>query len=257
MMPLSSHERAYTYVDHGRALVGNRWMERRWSAFMGTTTGLWHRSAQRVWANVPGEEVTLTVNGEVQPALAFGDVAWSEEADSYGATLVQDRSGLGLSIEVRTFVFHSIPAMARVLTVVNRSAARPVGCTLLDELRLTVHGGEDPSPRPTVVPPVDVDGALGQAVALERPDGGLFVAVEAGGTIDLDAWDDTRVRLAGPVECATQTARVRLPVCWLCFYSGNTAQAGADVMRQALNLWRDRQAELDERAAEMRRGKEQ
>ncbi len=250
------HDRAYTYIDRGRALAGNRWLERRWSAFLGTTSGLWHKTAQRVWTNVPGDEVCLSVDGEAQPALALGEVAWTEEADSHGVSLVQERSGAGLRIEVRTFVFHALPAMARCVTVRSRPSGAVLGPGLLDDLRLEVAGGEDPAPTPCCLPADELDGEIGGAVALERAGSGLVMAVEAGGGIDLDAWDQKRVRAVYTVADDAAVGRVTLPVCWLCLYSGSAAADGARVLRRARDVWRERQVEQDERAAEIRRGKD-
>ena len=239
MTPTFPADRAYSYVDRGRALLGNPWLERRWSAFLGTTNGLWHKPPACVWSNVPGDELAAPVDGAMQPAMAFGEVAWSEEANPYGATLVQTRTGLGLTVEVRTLAFHAAPAMVRTATLIHRQTPPQDGWMLVDELRLGVTGGEASAPRPASMRSTPLGEDIGAVIALERPGSGLLMAAGADGRVEADLQGDPHVRFAGRLTPQPRGQRSVAPFALLAFYAGTAGREGVAVMRKTMDLWRE------------------
>ena len=81
-------DRAYTRVDHGLVRVGNQWLERVWSGFMGYTTSLIHRPSEFEWAARKNPEFSVEIDGATLNIDDFGEVEWSEECNDLGASLV-------------------------------------------------------------------------------------------------------------------------------------------------------------------------
>lgn len=112
-------QRAYTYVDRGTALVANGWVERRWSAFMGNTTDLVQKSGDFEWLASRCAEFEVVVDGDPLGIMEFGEVAWAEENDSEGATLVEVKWKVDLEFTLRTMAYHDNPAMVRSASIRN------------------------------------------------------------------------------------------------------------------------------------------
>ncbi len=113
-------ERGYTYVDHGLARVGNRWLERVWSGFMGHTTSLMQKSGDVEWAAPKSPEFSLDVDGSRLGVDHFGEIEWSEECNELGATLVATHRCPGLELRVEQLAFHDAPGLLRTTTIFNR-----------------------------------------------------------------------------------------------------------------------------------------
>jgi len=112
-------DRAYTRIDFNRASVGNRWLERTWSSFFGTTNSLLHKPGNTEWVIAQNPEFSLSVDGAVVEPMALGEVDISEQCDELGASLVIRKSNVDLSITIVATALHDLPALVRKFTVTN------------------------------------------------------------------------------------------------------------------------------------------
>ncbi len=179
-------ERGYTYVDHGLARVGNRWLERVWSGFMGHTTSLMQKSGDVEWAAPKSPEFSLDVDGSSLGLDDFGEIEWSEECSELGATLVATHRRPGLELRVEQLAFHDAPALLRSISVFNSGGqAIDIGpviaeCVALDDPEVRFCASDFKQPQATaefVGKP-----ALG---ALVRGDHGLLMLCENEGRLEL------------------------------------------------------------------------
>lgn len=115
----SGDMRAYTYVDFALARVGNRWMERVFTRFLGTTSELLQKTPEQHWVKSQPDEAGLSLNGE--HVTHFEDVEISEECDGFGATLVVSRRLPELEVIHRVTALHDNPAMRRIVSIKNLS----------------------------------------------------------------------------------------------------------------------------------------
>ncbi len=130
-------ERGYTYVDHGQARVGNRWLERVWSGFMGHTTSLKQKKGDVEWAAPVSPEFSLEVAGSTLGVDDFGEVEWSEECNELGATLVATHRRPGLELRVEQLAFHDAPALLRSVTLLNCGGqAIEIGLVIIESIAL-------------------------------------------------------------------------------------------------------------------------
>ena len=134
-------ERAFTYVDRGQAKVGNRWVERTWSTFVGHTTGLARMPEEIEWTAGLCREFSLLVDGEPLGVMDFGEVEWSEENGPAGATLVARKMRPGFEVDIRTLALHDSPALVRTVTLRNTGRNDvAVSRVVVDSLGLTQEG---------------------------------------------------------------------------------------------------------------------
>ena len=130
-------ERGYTYVDHGQARVGNRWLERVWSGFMGHTTSLMQKEGEVEWVAPTSPEFFLDVDGSTLGVDDFGEVEWSEECDELGATLVATHGCPGLELRIEQLAFHDAPALLRSVTLLNCGGqAIEIGLVIIESIAL-------------------------------------------------------------------------------------------------------------------------
>lgn len=187
--------RAYTYIDRGHAIVGNRWMERRWSAFLGNTTALTQKDGEFEWLDGHCAEFRVVLEDEELEVIDFGETSWSEENSPRGATLVSVQRRWGLELELRTTALHDHPAQIRFFTVRN-AGMEPVRVTLVCPERLPLRRDgvevftDDFSQG---APGAEWDAPDRQAAALVHEDRGLFFGRQGGGHMRLFA--------AGEREC--------------------------------------------------------
>ncbi|MCL4217479.1 MAG: hypothetical protein KJ052_10820 [Candidatus Hydrogenedentes bacterium] len=111
--------RAYTYVDRTVVRLGNRWIERTWSAFIGNSTNLHHKMADTELLEGRSREFALLVDGEWRGVMDFAEIEWSEENSPLGAALICRQRGDGLDVVIRTTAFHDNPGMVRQVSVAN------------------------------------------------------------------------------------------------------------------------------------------
>lgn len=121
-------QRAYATIDKGVIYLGNAWLERRWSAFLGTTTELLQQPEAQDCLDRKSPEFHLDYGGRPIAAMDLGDLAWSESVDAHGAAISMELHGPGIAVQLETFLFHGCPGIVRTLSVTNTSG-EPVAVT--------------------------------------------------------------------------------------------------------------------------------
>lgn len=114
-------ERAYAKIEKGTISLGNHWLERRWNAFMGTTTELHRRTTGRDLLARRSPEFHLDYDGRPLAAQDLGDIGWSDTSDTHGASVVLSLSGPCVLLQLETVLFHRQPGMVRTLSITNTS----------------------------------------------------------------------------------------------------------------------------------------
>lgn len=229
------NDRAYTYIDRAKALVGNRWMERTWSAFLGHTIGLVQKSGDYEWLSGPGQEFSLETDRGRLGVLDFGETAWSEENDTRGATLVSVQRRPGLELTLRMTALHEHPGFIRSAVVLN-TGDEPVTVDRLLSERLPLR-------REGVLVYTD-DFSQGEesadwraahpGAALAREDRGLFFGQRGGGHFRLFAADgECAVVVEGPQRIAPGDSW-RIAPTFLVPFTGHVRDAAATLYSQFL-----------------------
>lgn len=181
--------RAYTRIDHGGAVLGNDWLERRWSAFLGTTVELRQKLARGYveWIAVPGPDFLLEAGGVPVTPERLGPVEWSESFNAFGGTISARRAGPGLVVDVRTTALHDLPAMVREVSVLNTGEG-PVAVAVrgVDRLGLRRDGAGVLYGNPAVrAESATVRGGIGAAELRGHGRLGLLMGIEPSGTLAL------------------------------------------------------------------------
>jgi len=114
-------ERAHARIEKGWIQLANHWLERRWNAFMGTTTELLRLPERRDCLAQKSPEFHLEMDGRALAAQDLGDIGWTDTSDRHGAAVVLSLSGPGITIQLETVLLHRCPGMVRTLTVTNTS----------------------------------------------------------------------------------------------------------------------------------------
>lgn len=117
-----SDERAYTRIDFNRATVGNRWLERTWSGFFGTTNSLQVKGSDTEWVITQNPEFSLQVDGNTIVPMDLGEIDVSDACSDLGASLSIIKSGAGVEVSIVTTALHDVPALVRKVSVCNRGA---------------------------------------------------------------------------------------------------------------------------------------
>lgn len=120
---MTALKRAYTKIEKGYIQLSNRWIERRWNAFMGVTTELLRLPEGRDCLVKRSPEFHLEMGGRSIAAQDLGDISWADGSDSHGATVVLSLSGPGVALQLETVLLHHCPGMIRTLTVTNTSGS--------------------------------------------------------------------------------------------------------------------------------------
>jgi hypothetical protein len=137
-------QRAQATIEKGFIQLANPWLERRWNAFMGTTTELLWLPERRDCLAQKSPEFHLEMDGRVMAAQDLGDVGWTDTSDGHAAAVVLSLSGPGVTIQLETVLLHRCPGMIRTLTVTNTGGSpATVTRAAVDVLPLdpTVYGG--------------------------------------------------------------------------------------------------------------------
>lgn len=121
-------DRAYAHIEKGVIRLGNAWLERRWSSFLGTTTELRLRPGDRDCLVQKSPEFHLDYGDRPLAAMDLGDLNWSESVDTHGAAVALDMQGPGVAVRLETYLFHKCPGMVRTLSVTN-TGGEPVTLT--------------------------------------------------------------------------------------------------------------------------------
>lgn len=228
-------DRAYTYIDRARAVVGNSWMERTWSAFLGHTTALVQKSGDYEWLSGPAQEFLLETDRGRLGVLDFGETAWSEENDTRGATLVSVQRRPGLELAFRVTALHDHPGFIRSAVVRNTGDEAVVIDGILPE-RLPIR-------REGLLVYTD-DLSQGQAsadwraphpgAALAREDRGLFFGQRGGGHFRLFSEDgECSVVVEGPQRILPGDSWRTAPT-FLVPFTGHVRDAAATLYAQFL-----------------------
>lgn len=114
-------ERAHAKIEKGSIQLTNPWLERRWNAFMGTTTELLRLPERRDCLARKSPEFHLELDGRAIAAQDLGDIGWADTSDGHGAAVVLSLSGPGIMLQLETVLLHRCPGMIRTLTVMNTS----------------------------------------------------------------------------------------------------------------------------------------
>ena len=120
--------RAYTRIDFNQAILGNRWIERTWSGFFGTTTSLVNRGNGSEWVVAQNPEFSLVANGDAVVPIDLGEIDVTEECSDLGASLIVRKGRADLNVTIISTALHDVPAMIRSVTVQN-TGADPGGST--------------------------------------------------------------------------------------------------------------------------------
>lgn len=111
--------RAYTRIDLNRAIVGNRWIERTWSAFFGTTSSVIQKAGDVEWAAPQNLEFMFQVDGEPRDPGTLDEITISEDASDMGATVRIQKSKAGIDAVYSTTALHEYPVLLRTFGIAN------------------------------------------------------------------------------------------------------------------------------------------
>jgi hypothetical protein len=184
-------ERAYTYIDAGTALIGNAWVERRWSAFIGNTMELRHKPDDFFWVQCNAPEYRFLADGKPVTVMELGYVEWSEGRNPFGASLSALHIGTELMFHIDTFVFQRFPGLVRSCRVMNTSPNPVSVSSVAAEILplgadgLCVYAGDPLAERGPGV----WDSAAPDRVVLVRGERGLILAVDGPATFEMFAPD--------------------------------------------------------------------
>jgi hypothetical protein len=221
-------DRAYTRIDAGTAYIGNAWLERSWSAFLGNTIGLDYHSASLEWLGRRNPEFAIELDEGVLGYMAFDEAEWFEASSPYGAHLVQRRFSDELALEFTTTAFHKSPGMLRSMRIHNLGGEPlPVRSVGLDML-VIAHRAH-----------VRVNDLRDEHIALcwERDESavallahgcGLLLGIEGGGVYDLFSGHPQLCALMTKTVGVLQPGEIRrLPDTWILPFSGEPEHAKA------------------------------
>ena len=178
--------RAYTYLDAGTALVGNAWLERSWSAFIGNTISMMQKADDFEWIRGKSPEFRMQVNGESIGVMELGSIEWSEMYTPFGAGLTARQMGSGLVFVMGAFAFHKAPAIIRSCRIMNVSESPATVSQVRHEVLPIRH-------EKTAVVTEHFSRIQAEAVwettetdvAVLLPDRGLIIGMEGGGVFEL------------------------------------------------------------------------
>lgn len=231
--------RAYTYIDRTRAQVGNRWIERTWSTFIGNTNALVQKDGGFEWLAGRSGEYRVEIEDDEFDVMDFGDTAWSEENSVQGATLVSTQRGAGMELVIRTLAFHDHPALVRTVTVRNLGGdPLPIREVLPERLPLRRDGLRvftDDFSRGTTAADWHTDRP---AAALALEDRGLFLGRQGGGHFTLFDPDPTECALRVPSPGLLGPGEIwRTAPIFLIPFTGGVADAAATVYASFLQRY--------------------
>lgn len=181
-------DRAYTHVDYGHARLGNRWLERSWSAFLGHTTSLVQQLGETEWVAARNDEYSLVAEGKTLGVIDFGEVEWSESLTELGATLVATHRHETLALRIEQTAIHEAPALLRSVTLMNHGTrAVEVGPIVIECLTLDVGGIRLFTGDFTRLKESNEPEGRRSVGAMLRGDTGLLFVSEGEGTVTLSA----------------------------------------------------------------------
>ncbi len=177
------NKRAYTYVDRTLAIVGNHWMERTWSAFLGNTCSLLQKHCEIEWVAGASSEFVVSNDDCRLDVMDFGEVTWSEQNSVAGATLVCLQQRPNLEVCVKTLAYHENPGIRRRVSVRNRGEEEVIVRRITleqlpilpDGITVLTNGFEQAHKA------LDIETSE-RGIALNRKDGrGIITGIDGGG----------------------------------------------------------------------------
>ena len=115
--------RAFARIDHGSAVVGNRFAERVWSTFMGYTVSILEKPSGREWTRRRSPEFFFATPDDIIDVMTLGEISWSEFYTPYGAGLCCEKYNDDLSLSLDVMCFHACAGIRRVVALTNTSGA--------------------------------------------------------------------------------------------------------------------------------------
>lgn len=112
-------ERAYARIEKGVICLGNAWLERRWSSFLGTTTELRLQPAGDDCLDRKSPEFHIDYGERPLAAMDLGDLSWDEAVDDHGAAITMELHGPGIALRLETCILHHCPGAIRSLSITN------------------------------------------------------------------------------------------------------------------------------------------
>ena len=180
---------AYTRIDAGIVRLGNRYMERSWSALLGKTTSLYDRCTEVEWISKTSPEFQLRHQKTPIRPYDLSEMEWSEHADSLGCAVAARYASESFCMTITTRVFHGIPGLWR--SYVMRNMTRETQCidrAALELLAVASGAVRIFTQAESLVPAPAVWRAdAPSVVALERAHSGLFLGMQAPGAYGLFA----------------------------------------------------------------------
>ena len=231
-------DRAYVHISAGTTRIGNAWIERSWSAFLGRAVGLTDRTLARDWLNASGDDFLLICSDRRITPMDLGEKEWSEAMFSLGASLTVRHAGPGIVFDVCTRVFHRASFMMRSCRIMNASNQdMSMDEVVIDQMQLSArapeydvflmeHGG---------CAGYLLDGSRGLAFAALSGAEAAFAPSESG----------TTFRCATPALQIAPGAHCELPDTGVAFFSGDRADgmSAAEMIADQIRKWRVHEAE--------------
>lgn len=231
-------DRAYVHISAGTTRIGNAWIERSWSAFLGHTVGLTDRTHPRDWIAGPGGDFLLSGGERRMTPMDLGEKEWSEALFSQGAALTARHAGPGIAFDVCTRVFHRASFMMRSCRLMNASGcALQVDEAVLDQVHLAASAPE------CATFALDCGGMGGYCLDRGR---GLVVAALPGAAIVFDDHKQaTAIRCVARAVAIAPGAYKELPDIGMAFFSGAAADAAtaAETIAEQILKWRIQEEE--------------
>lgn len=231
--------RAYVRITAGTTRIGNAWIERSWSSFLGHTVGLADRAGAREWLEASGDDFLLVSGERRMTPMDLGDKEWSEAMFSQGAALTVRHAGPDVVFDVCTRVFHRTPFIVRSCRILNASNQG----MLLDEVVIDRMQLSACAPEYDVFP-LENGGCAGYV--LDGGRGTVFAAMPEA-EITFDSSESATV-----VRCVARSVKIaagaycELPDMGIVFFSGAPAdaRAAAEAITDQIRKWRIHEAEL-------------
>jgi hypothetical protein len=177
-------ERAQTKIDPGSVSLRNRWLERRWSNYLGCTQELLLGDGED-WGGGDSPEFRIEIAGRAWSAKDCGAEHWTEDCDPHCASLTAEYPAGTARIVVETQLFHDAPAWRKTVRVFNpgRDALR-VGRAAPEVIALRQGLGIHMGPAQPACRSWHQHSAANY-VALMRGGAGLLLGLPGGGTYAL------------------------------------------------------------------------
>ncbi len=233
--PIMTAPRAYTLIDPGTARIGNAWLERSWSNFMGNTIGLAQKTGSSVeWCRGKSPEFRIETGQASLGIMDLGYTQWSEEYSPESVTLLMEQEGPDWVLTVHTTAFHACGGLWRGCALTNSSPEVQKADHLLSDIL--------PLPRNAVCMEQDI-----HHVILHCGNQGLLIGTEEHSRVDVGCSEELSCRIAAQGPWLLEPgATLVLPGSYIVPFTGAQDQAWAaqeQFMKavRALRVWQQEQ----------------